>query len=157
LYSSLDFVVREPLSCMQGPPIKQKLEGCEVRAAVEADFAACNQLCARVHGADRGGELKNAKAIGRGVAVVERHGRITGYSSGLGFFGHTVAETNLDLQALIASAEAFEGPGILVPTRNTEILRWCLSRGLRITQPLTLMTLGLYTEPAGAYLPSIFY
>jgi hypothetical protein len=36
-------------------------------------------------------------------------------------------------------------------------MRWCLNSGLRITQPMTLMTVGLYNEPAGAYLPSILY
>jgi len=35
------------------------------------------------------------------------------------------------------------------------LMRWCLVHGLRITQPLTLMTIGLYNEPAGAWLPSI--
>src|SRR5580700_6244645 len=39
-----------------------------------------------------------------------------------------VAETNLDLQALIASAEAFAGPGIIVPTRNSSLFRWCLEQ-----------------------------
>jgi len=37
------------------------------------------------------------------------------------------------------------------------LLRWCRGQGLKITQPLTLMTLGLYNEPAGAFLPSITY
>jgi hypothetical protein len=32
-----------------------------------------------------------------------------------------------------------------------------LQNKLRITQPLTLMTVGLYNEPAGAYLPSIIF
>ena len=91
------------------------------------------------------------------AAVVERHGRITAYSSNLAFFGHTVAETNLDLQALIAAADGFGGPGILVPTRNAELFRWCLANGLRVVEPMTLMTTGLYNEPAGAYLPSILY
>ncbi len=36
-------------------------------------------------------------------------------------------------------------------------LAWCLDHGLRIVQLMTLMTLGLYNEPAGAYLPSILY
>jgi len=26
-----------------------------------------------------------------------------------------------------------------------------------VTQPLTLMSMGLYNEPSGAYLPSILY
>ncbi len=75
----------------------------------------------------------------------------------LAFFGHATAETNLDLQALIASAEFFAGPGILVPSRNHALLRWCLANGLRVVQPMTLMSTGLYNEPAGAWLPSILY
>ena len=89
--------------------------------------------------------------------VVERDGRITGYASSLAFFGHTTAETNVDLQALIASADSFGGSGILLPSRNSAVLRWCLANGLRIVQPMTLMTLGLYNEPAGAWMPSILY
>jgi hypothetical protein len=45
----------------------------------------------------------------------------------------------------------------MVPTRNGELLRWCLDKGLRINQPMTLMSMGLYNEPAGAFLPSIIY
>jgi hypothetical protein len=44
-----------------------------------------------------------------------------------------------------------------VPTRNAALFRWCLESGLRVVQPMTLMTIGLYNEPAGAYLPSILY
>jgi hypothetical protein len=73
----------------------------------------------------------------------------------MAFFGHAVAESNADLQALIASAESFQGPGILVPTRNAELFRWCLGHGLRVIEPMTLMSLGLYNEPVGAFLPSI--
>ena len=91
------------------------------------------------------------------AVVVERHQRITGYATALAYLGHAVAKTNLDLQALIASAEAFAGPGIIVPTRNSDLFRWCLENGLRVVQPMTLMTLGLYNEPAGAYLPSILF
>lgn len=49
------------------------------------------------------------------------------------------------------------GLGILVPSRNAELLHWCLEHGLRIVQQSTLMTIGLYNEPSGAYLPSILY
>ena|SRR5208283_4227246 len=89
--------------------------------------------------------------------VVERAGRITGYASALAFFGHATAETNPDLQALITSAESFGGPGLLVPSRNHDLLRWCLANGLKITQPVTLMSIGLYNEPAGAWLPSVLF
>ena len=156
LYATLGFNAREPLSVMQGPAIRKKLEGCEVRPATAADLDACNRVSIKVHGHHRGGDLADSITQGS-AAVVERHGRITAYCSTLAFFGHAVAETNLDLQALIAAAEGFGGPGILVPTRNAELFRWCLANGLRVVEPMTLMTLGLYNEPAGAYLPSILY
>jgi hypothetical protein len=87
--------------------------------------------------------------------VVERDGHITGYTSAVGFFGRAVGATNDDVKALIGSADEIHGPGILLPSRNTQLLAWCLEHGLGIIQPMTLMTVGLYNEPAGAYLPSI--
>ncbi len=156
LYASLGFVVREPLSCMQGRTREREMAGCKVRTAHANDLDPCNSLARRVHGFDRGKEL--AEAIAQGAAqVVERGARITGYTTGLGFFGHATAEANLDLQALIAAAESFRGPGILVPSRNSALFRWCLDNGLQVVQPLTLMSTGLYSEPAGAWVPSITF
>jgi predicted N-acetyltransferase YhbS len=156
LYAKLGFDIREPLVVMQGAAMGEVPKGCVVRPAVAGDVAACNALCQRVHGHDRSGELSDG--VGEGTArVVERDGRIAAYASVVGFFGHAVAENNEDLQALLGGADAFAGPGILVPTRNTELFRWCLNRGLRVVEPMTLMTVGLYSEPAGAYLPSILY
>jgi GNAT superfamily N-acetyltransferase len=156
LYANLGFDVKEPLACMQGRTSQRSVPGCTVRAAGVADVAACNALARRVHGFDRGRELKDA--IGAGSAkVVERDGRIAGYTTALAFFGHSTAETNTELQALIASAEGFGGPGILVPSRNSALFRWCLANGLRVVQPMTLMSMGLYNEPAGAWLPSISF
>jgi len=61
------------------------------------------------------------------------------------------------MKALIGAAPAFLGPGFLLPTRNAELFRWCLDHGLRVVQPMTLMSVGLYNEPAGAFLPSVLY
>jgi GNAT superfamily N-acetyltransferase len=156
LYASLGFDIREPLSCMQGRTEQRSVPGCVVRSAQAEDLYACNALSRQVHGFERGREL--GEAVARGTAlVVERGGRIAGYASSLAFFGHAVAETNLDLQALIASADSFGGPGILVPSRNNVLFRWCLANGLRVVQPMTLMSVGLYNEPAGAWLPSILF
>ncbi len=156
LYSKLGFVVREPLACMQGEPIRKAIPGYAVRPARGSDLPVCNDLCRRVHGHDRGGELSDS--IQEGTAVVaEADGRIRGYASAIAFSGHAVGETNQDLQALLSSANGFQGPGILVPTRNAGLFRWCLEMGLRVVQPMTLMTVGLYNEPAGAYLPSVLY
>jgi GNAT superfamily N-acetyltransferase len=156
LYTSLGFDIREPLSCLQGRTRERAVSGCVVRPAQSSDMDACNALSRRVHGYDRGAELAQARRQ-KTALVVERGGRITGYASALAFFGHATAETNLDMQALIASAESFGGSGILVPSRNSALLRWCLGNGLRIVQPMTLMSTGLYSEPAGAWLPSILF
>jgi GNAT superfamily N-acetyltransferase len=156
LYTKLGFEAREPLSAMQGPPLGLQLPGCTVRPATEADLSACNELCVHVHGHHRGGELHDAIAQGA-ATVVERGGRLTGYATAVAFLGHAVGESNDDLKALIAAAPAFLGPGFLVPTRNGELLRWCLANGLRLVFQLTLMTVGLYNEPRGAYLPSIAF
>lgn len=60
LYTTLGFRTREPLSVMNGEPLKRSIAGYHVRAAVLSDLAACNALCLDVHGFDRGGELKDA-------------------------------------------------------------------------------------------------
>ena len=156
LYAKLGYDVREHLVCMQGSGLGISVEGHVVRKATKADLENCNRLCRNVHGHDRAGELKEAIAKGS-ATVVEHDGRITGYATVIGFFGHAVGETNKDLKALIGAAKEFAGPGFLLPTRNGELFRWCLINGLRIAQPMTLMSKGLYNEPSGAFLPSILY
>lgn len=156
LYTKLGFDPREPLSCVQGTPLAATIPGYEVRAVGDADVEACNRVCERVHGHTRDGELRDAVRQGS-AQLVEHDGRITGYTTGIGFVGHAVAETNTEMKALIAAAPVFFGPGFLLPTRNAELLRWCLHQGLRVTQPMTLMSVGLYNQPQGAFLPSIAY
>lgn len=156
LYAKLGFSVRASLACMQGPAISAPVSGYAVRSATLKDIAACDGLCLRVHGHHRHGEVADA-VDQHSALVVEHDNRISGYSTGLAFFGHTVGETNEDIKALIGSASAFAGPGILVPLSNTDLLAWCLANDLRIVQLMTLMTIGLYNEPSGSYLPSILY
>ena len=156
LYTKLGFVAREPLSTIQGSSLAVQIPGYTVRPATEGDLAACTQVCLRVHGHDRKGELLDA--IKQGTATVVEHGdRITGYATAVAFFGHAVGETNEEVKALIGAAPAFPGPGFLLPTRNGELFRWCLEHGLRVVQPMTLMSVGLYNEPAGAFLASVLY
>ena len=156
LYTTLGFLPREAIACMQGRPIGTSSPSYPVRPAVESDVEACNRVCTFVHGHHRGGEVLDA--IKQGTArVVEHEGRVTGYATDLAFFAHAAGETNPDLMALIAAASAFGGPGILVPVRNAALFKWCLDHGLRVVQVMTLMTVGLYNEPVGAYLPSVLY
>jgi hypothetical protein len=156
LYAKLGFDVREPFAVMQGKPLGLKVPGYTVRAATDADTQVCDALCVRVHGHDRGGEVRDAIAQGA-ARVVERHGRITGYTTGVALFGHSIAETNDDLAALIGAAEEFGGPGFLVPMPHTELLRWCLAHELRGVSMMNLMTVGLYQQPRGAFLASVLY
>ena len=156
LYASLGFEVRELMACMQGPTLRLEVPGFTVRPASEEDREACDALCRQVHGHDRSGELRDA--IRHGTAtVVEQNGQLVGYATLIGYGGHAVGHTTDALKALLGSASQFVGPGVLIPVRNGELLRWCLAHGLRVTQPTTLMSLGLYNEPAGAYIPSILY
>ena len=60
LYTKLGFTVREPLSVMQGQPLAVQIPGYIVRPATVGDLEICNQVCLKVHGHDRGGELLDA-------------------------------------------------------------------------------------------------
>ena len=156
LYTKLGFETRELLSKLNGDPLGISVPGYQVRPAVKADISACNALCRRVHGHQRDGELDDA--VDQGSArVVEHLGELTAYATDIAFSGHAVAETNQGLKALIGAASGFSRGGFLLPTRNGELFRWCLQHGLRLEHQMTLMTIGLYNEPAGAYLPSVLY
>jgi hypothetical protein len=123
---------------------------------VEDNIAACDRLSERVIGFARQLELRNASRQ-KVATVIERSSRVTGYTTGIGFRGHAVAETTMDLQALLAATPQMPGPGFFVPTRNGELLGWLLQGGLRMLWPAMLMTRGSYQEPAGAFLPSIAF
>jgi N-acetylglutamate synthase-like GNAT family acetyltransferase len=156
LYAKLGFDAREELVTLQGPRIQEDIEGYYARRATEADLDTINQLAEDVHGHHRAGEVRAALDSG-GVSVVEHDGEIVGYSTGIGYFGHAVATSNDALQALIAAAPEFSGPGFNLPVRNGAVFRWALDRGLRVVQTMTLMTIGIYNEPKGAWLPSVLY
>ena len=103
---------------------------------------------------DRSVEIR--EAVSKGIArVVERDGRLTGYTTGFGYEGHTVARRWTDVKDLIAGSDTIGSPGFLVSTRNSDLLAWCLSRGFRIRHPVNLMTFGAYAEPGGVLLPTV--
>ena len=156
LYTKLGFNTVEPLSNINGSPLNLRIEGYKVRSMTADDMKSVDELCRRVHGHTRYNET--AAAMKQGTAmVVEHDGRITGYTTGVGFFAHSVGESNEDLKALIGAATEIAGPGFLLPTRNGDLMRWCLENGMRVIQPMTLMSRGVYQEPRGAFLPSILF
>jgi hypothetical protein len=52
LYTKLGFDTREPLSVMQGPALRRKPDGFDVRPARPGDLDACNHVCQRIRGHD---------------------------------------------------------------------------------------------------------
>lgn len=133
-----------------------KLSGYRVCKVILDDLARCDALCRGVQEHDRHGEIAHAMAGGT-ATVVEHGGEMTGYATSLGFFGHAVGRTTEELKVLTGATPAFTRPGLLLPTRNTELLHWCLNHGLLIVHPMTLMSVGLYQKPAASFLPSILY
>ena len=92
LYTKLGFDVREPLAGDARAGAGRRGAGPRRAPGRASRRRACDRLCQRVHGHDRAGELRDAFAQGT-ATVVERDGRITGYATGVGFFGHAVGET----------------------------------------------------------------
>ena len=159
LHASLGFAVREPIALLEGKPKSLHSRAGEVRPLAASDVRACAALCRRVHGFERANELRDAlKVFSPFVAV--REGRVAAYTTTMTLWpvGHGVAECEDDMQELIlgVGAGSYEPLALLLPTRQAGLFRWCLSEGLRVVKPLTLMTLGEYQEPRGAHFPSAF-
>jgi predicted N-acetyltransferase YhbS len=123
LYTRLGFQTREPLSVMQGPALNVKLAGCDVRPARAADIAACNLLCRRVHGFERGVELREA-INARTAMVVEHSGRITGYATDIGFFRTRCRRDKSRFKIADRRSVGISGTGISAPDAK--------SRGFRV-------------------------
>jgi hypothetical protein len=156
LYTKLGFASREELAVMAGAAADAKLTSYTVRPLSHDDLPACNAICTNVHGFHRGVELQAAGAA-NDAFVAERDGAIRAYTSGLGFFGHSVGETTEAICALLAASPRLPSLGVLVPIRNYQLFRWCLDHGMRVVFTMTLMSRGLYQEPSGSYLPSVLY
>ena len=161
LYSSLGFDVKEPLLLMRGKPKTEPHSEVEVRPLTEEDLSACAALCKKVHGYERTNELQDAvKYFPPRVAL--RAGRVVAYASAPTFWplNHGVAETEEAMKALLLGAGAASAElslSFLLPVRQASLFRWCLSEGLRVVKPMTLMAMGDYREPNGCYFVSVLY
>jgi predicted N-acetyltransferase YhbS len=164
LYANLGFDVKEPLVLLEGKIAEKSLvgENVEVRSLAEEDFAACDALHQKIHGFSRLNELKDLSRMMPGYVAV-RGNEIVAYAScpHMWQMNHAVAETSEDLQVLLAGASSLSNQPLsfLLPTRQTDLFRWCLKGGMRIAKPMTLMTMGFYQEPqrGDVFLPSVLY
>ncbi len=159
LYEKLGFRVTDGCVVMSGEPTAQPASEMEVRPLSEDDLEECGRLCERVHGFARNGALADAMR-GMNPHVGVRDGRIVAYASALSFWpmAHGVAETDADMQALLAGGAAATGEPIalLVPLES-ELFPWTLDAGLRAVKPMNVMSMGFYQEPQGAWFPSVLY
>jgi GNAT superfamily N-acetyltransferase len=159
LYTSLGFDPREPLAVLIGSPRNAPADA-RVRPMTHDDLDQAAALATRVHGFARSADLRAALAQDEPM-VLERDGRITAYMTmpHLWLLNHAVAETEADLKTLILGTGAARARplGFLMPIRQASLFRWCLTQGMQVVKPMTLMSRGHYAEPAGAYLPSVFY
>jgi predicted N-acetyltransferase YhbS len=159
LYATLGFEAKEPLALMRGTP-KDKLasDAARVREVTEADLPACAELCRAAHSFDRTGELRESTGMFRSM-LLERNGRVVAYASAPTFWilNHAVAQTEQDLYDLLSGAGAAtsEPLSMLIPIRRAGLFRWCLSQGLRVVKPMTLMSTGEYQEPTTPFFPSV--
>jgi predicted N-acetyltransferase YhbS len=158
LYSSLGFEIKEPLVQMEGSFRQTPMPEVEVRRLRPHDIPDCEDLCVRVHGLPRTQELWDSlKTLSPFVAL--RDGRVVAYTTALAKRGHGVAQGEEDMEALLLGINAIAGGrfAFLLPSRQAGLFRWCLSQGLRVTKPLSLMARGAYQEPAGCFFASTQY
>ena len=157
LYASLGFVVREPLALMKLS--STAAVDSSVRAFHADDLPALDELCRRHYKVSRLNELKFWTSLDMPLFVREREGKLRGYLLP-GKLGHTAAETTDDALALFGEAGRVvpvDAALILCPMRHSELYQGALRAGHRVVKVLTLMTLGPYIEPDGAWTASYLY
>ena len=160
LYASLGFDVVEPLVLMQGAISGELPPNVEVRPITDEDYAACDELCVKIHGFSRVEELRGTAQM-MPAFVVLRDKKIVGYASAPNVWqmNHAVCESNEDMEnLLLGAANLTEQPlSFLLPSRNGNLFSWCLSKKMKVIKPMNLMSLGAYQKPRGAFLPSVLY
>jgi hypothetical protein len=156
LYAALGFQVREPLLALVGTLRESTPRDQLVRPLGPEDIPACEELCIRVHGSGRTSDVRKASE----PFVVTRGGRLTGYLTSATRWqaSHGVAESEHDMQALLAGSSAATGRpvALLLPTRQASLFRWCLVNGLKGHRAMTLMSMGAHNHPSGTWFPSLY-
>ncbi|MEG4092887.1 GNAT family N-acetyltransferase [Microcoleus sp. Pol12B4] len=159
LYASLGFEVKEPFVLMEGKFRTPPQYGFEVRPMASEDVEECAALCEKLCGCDRTSEIEDALNYFSPFVACQQ-GRIVAYTCAVSALGHSVAQTEADMQALLLGAAAYS-PGELLafhlPLRYASLFRWCLKEGLRALKPMAVMAVGEYRPPEGCWFPSFVY
>jgi len=159
LYASLGFEVKEHFVLMEGKFCSPPQYGFEVRPMASEDVGECEALCEKVCGCDRTSEIKYALDNYYPLVACQQ-GRIVAYTCAVSTLGHSVAETEADMQVLLLGAAAYSSEEMLafhLPLRYAHLFRWCLQEGLRAVKPMAVMAVGEYRPPSGCWFPSFVY
>ena len=160
LYTTLGFRAREPYVVLRGRLADARRPDRIVRPMVPGDLPSVVELTRSMTGFPRGSDVRRALSVGSPYVVLHEN-RLTGYATDLGSWagGHAVATTAEDFRALVLGVNALDPRPlhILFPTRQSPLLRWLFSQGMRAEKQMLLMTRGAYHEPEGIYVPSVLY
>ncbi|MDQ4120131.1 MAG: GNAT family N-acetyltransferase [Acidobacteriota bacterium] len=160
LYAALGFDIKEPLVFIAGEIAGEPESEYEVRQMNESDFDECDSLHRQIHGFSRLHDIRQNSQIFQSFVAL-RENRIVAYASAPNFWqaNHAVAETEADLHAVLLGAARISGQPLsfLLPTRQASLFRWCLNKKMRVVKPMSLMAMGAYNEPRGAFLTSVLY
>lgn len=159
LYASLGFEAKEHFVLMEGKFRSVPKYNFQVRPMSSKDVGECAALCEKVCGCDRTSDIRYA--LNNDFPLVAyQQGRIVAYTCAISALGHSVAETEADMQALLLGAAAYTGQEVFafhLPLRYASLFRWCLQQGLRAVKPMAVMAVGEYQSPEGCWLPSFVY
>ncbi|MEG4318535.1 MULTISPECIES: GNAT family N-acetyltransferase [unclassified Microcoleus] len=159
LYASLGFEVKEPFVLMEGKFHSPPQYGFEVRPMASEDVGECAALCEKVCGCDRTSEIEYALNHLFPLVTYQQR-RIVAYTCAVSTLGHSIAETETDMQVLLLGAAAYSSEEMLafhLPLRYASLFRWCLKEGLRAVKPMAVMAVGEYQSPEGCWFPSFVY
>lgn len=155
LYSDLGFSWRASAALMQTQPATT--DDPTIRSLTLQDLDSIKSLSLHAYGFSRAGDAEQLLIAEIPGFIRERDGRAVGYLI-TSLFGHAGAETDDDLLALVAHAARHVPPGLanfICPLHRPDFFRRALAARHRTLKVLSYMSFGQFTEPQGAYLPSI--
>ena len=160
LYISMGFTARDTTILMRGETKRHRSQGYVVRPLSHRDIDACTSLCRKVHGIERTNELSESIATLNPYVAV-KGGNVVAYTTTLTRWhrGHSVARNDEDMGALINGVSEMEGKKLafLMPLSQSCLFAHCLEWGFEVVKPMTLMSMGMYKNPGGTYMPSVLY
>lgn len=154
LYASLGFQWRDSIAIMQAGGHEP---AAHVRPMTAADLDAVAAISRAHYGSSRRNEVSAALSAGLPALVCDRGDGPSAYLLP-GFMGHGFAPDDPQMGSLVSHAAAHAPPGfhrVFAPLSNQALFQRLLRQGCRTIKIMSYMTIGPYTAPIGAWMPSI--